>query len=205
MNKTRLWFFICLPILTWLLIWSYQQLQRYLLLKRQHQEFVLAKRRLEELGRNLRGIKVNALFPISLPFRHTYLGRAPSIGRGQPVILWVTYQTGYSFRQEVVKRYMRLLDECPSLVLIVAICFFGDFEPDISLQEIMQRMRHPRITFLYSSDEALYNSLGAPGTVTFIDGKGLVRYVGKLRAPILSEEEIEDLIRLVKASGGGGR
>lgn len=87
MNKTRLWFFICLPILTWLLIWSYQQLQRYLLLKRQHQEFVLAKRRLEELGRNLRGIKVNALFPISLPFRHTYLGRAPSIGRGQPVIL----------------------------------------------------------------------------------------------------------------------
>ena len=26
-----------------------------------------------------------------------------------------------------------------------------------------------------------------------------------LRAPILSEEEIEDLIRLVKASGGGGR
>ncbi|MFA0760692.1 MAG: hypothetical protein HZLCBSQH_000793 [Candidatus Fervidibacterota bacterium] len=100
---------------------------------------------------------------------------------------------------------MRLLDECPSLVLIVAICFFGDFEPDISLQEIMQRMRHPRITFLYSSDEALYNSLGAPGTVIFIDGKGLVRYVGKLRAPILSEEEIEDLIRLVKASGGGGR
>lgn len=63
-------------------------------------------------------------------------------------------------------------------------------------------MNHPRVTLLYSDDSLLF-TVGSPGTVIFIDGRGITRYVGRLKVSVPStDEEIEKLIEIVKASGG---
>lgn len=202
--------FILLPILTWLLVLAYQHWRRHKILEAQKQEFIAAQRRLEELGRNIRGIRVGTPFPIPLPFRHIYLGPAPPLGRGKPVLIWVTYHNEFSFREEVFVRWKKLLDEYPSVVLTVAIIGPGSPEvrafgpPTISVKDIKFRMNHPRVTFLYS-DDTLYSAIGSPGTVVLIDGRGITRYVEILRACVPSDEEIEKLAKIIKASGGEKR
>lgn len=208
MNKAKTFAIILLPILTWLLVLAYQHWRRHKILEAQRQEFIAARKQLEELGRNLRGIKVNTPFPIPMPFRHAYLGPAPPIGRGKPVLIWVVYHDEYSFRKEVIERWQKLLNKCPSLTLTVAIIGPSEADvrtfglPAISIKDIKLRMNHPRVTFLYS-DESLRLTVGSPGTVIIIDGNGVTRYVGRLRTSVpSSDEEIENLIKIVKASGG---
>lgn len=211
MNKTKTFAIILLPILTWLLVWVYQHWRRHKILEAQRQEFIAAKRQLEELARNLRGIRVNTPFPTQMPFRHVYLGPAPPIGHGKPVLIWVTYHNEFSFRKEVFERWQKLLNECPNLVLTVAIIGPSSHEvkafgpPTISVRDIKVRMNHPRVTLLYSDDSLLF-AVGPPGTIVLIDGKGITRYVGKLKAPIpYGDEEIKKLAEIVKTSGGEKR
>lgn len=206
MNKAKILAFILLPILTWLLVLIYQYWRQHKILEVQREEFITALNQLEELGRKMKGVKVNHLFPLPLPFRYTYLSSPPPIGQGKTVLIWVTYHNEFNFRNEVVERWKRLLNEYPNLVLTVAIIGIGPEEiktfgvPPISVKEIKLRMNHPRITILYS-DDSLYTSLGGPGTIILVNGKGITCYVGKLKSCAPSKDDVEKLVEIIRKYG----